>query len=228
MPSQLDRIAPEELSSIFTLGFAQFDSEVFSVQQRLAELRNASPEDRQAPASEGKRMVFDKDDAKEEAKVEAPLERRHGGRWGFFLTETGELASLGDTGNASGFDTKSAGTTIGMDVRLSAHFVLGLTVGYARTESDLMEGGKIKSDGGKGALYALYHQGGFYTEALVGGGLNSYDTRRAGLGGQTYGSTDGKQFDAYLGVGYDFKLGRVTLTPMASLLYTRGGARWLR
>ncbi len=225
VPSQLDRIAADELTSIFALGIAQFETEVFSVQQRLAELRNAAPEDRQAPSSssDGKRMVFDKDEFKQEAKSEVPTERRQGDRWGFFLNETGEFASLGDTSNAGGFDTKSAGTTIGMDVWLSNRFALGVTVGYARTESDLLEGGKIKSDGGKAALYALYHQGGFYTEGLVGGGTNSYETRRSGLGGQAHGDASGEQFDAYLGVGYDVKMGRVTLTPMASMLYTRVG-----
>jgi outer membrane autotransporter protein len=222
VPSQLDRIAAEELTALFSLGFAQFETEVFSVQQRLAELRDAPPEDRQAPPppSDGKRMIYDKGEFKQEAKTEVPREARRGDRWGFFLSESGEFASLGDTGNAGGFDSKSAGTTIGMDVRLNSHFVLGLTVGYARTESDLIDGGKIKSDGGKAALYALYHQGGFYTEGLIGGGYNSYDTRRGGLGGRAYGDTDGEQFDAYLGIGYDVKLGRVTLTPMASLLYT--------
>ena len=108
-------------------------------------------------------------------------------------------------------------------MRLSDHFVLGLTLGYARSEADLIDGGKITSDGGKAAVYALYHHGGFYTEALVGGGTNSYDTRRAGLGGRAYGDTDGRQFDAYLGLGYDLHLSRVTLTPMASLLYTQVG-----
>ena len=76
VPSQLDRIAPEELSALFSLGFAQFDTEVFSVQQRLAELRDTAPEADQAPpsASDGKRMIHDKDD-KEEARTEVARER---------------------------------------------------------------------------------------------------------------------------------------------------------
>ena len=220
VPSQLDRLAPEELAAIFNLGFAQFDTEVFSVQQRLAELREA-PEEDQLPAPSPK---DDKSSSsgKEDLKTEAALERPHD-RWGFFLNATGEFASLGDTSGARGFDSKSAGTALGIDVRLSEHFVLGLTVGYNRTEGDLIEGGRITSDGGKAAVYALFHQGGFFTEALVGGGVNSYDTRRAGLGGRAYGDTDGQQFDAYLGLGYDVRLGRVTLTPMASLLYSLVG-----
>ncbi len=220
VPSQLDRLAPEEFAALFSLGFAQFDTEVLSVQQRLGELRD-SPEEEQLPApspKDDKSAFSGKDDKKEEA----PL-RRRGNRWGFFLNATGEFASLGDTSGAAGFDSKSAGTTIGIDVRLSDHFVLGLTVGYSRSEADLIDGGKITSDGGKAAVYTLFHEGGFYTEALVGGGANSYDTRRGGLGGQAFGDTDGRQFDAYLGLGYDFHLGRVTLTPMASLLYTQVG-----
>lgn len=222
LPHLLDRIAPEELTSIYRLGFAQFDTEVFTVQQRLTELRAPSPEENRgtpAPASDGKRIVPDKEDLKEDA----PSEGSAAGRWGFFITETGEFASLGDTANAHGFNSKSAGTTLGVDRRLSEHFTLGLTLGYARTETDLIDDGKIKADGGKAALYASYHTGGFYTEGLIGGGYTSYDTRRGALDGTAYGHADGAQFDASGGLGYDWRLGRVTITPFASVLYTLVG-----
>ncbi len=112
---------------------------------------------------------------------------------------------------------------MGIDRRLGDHVVLGLTVGYTRTDSDLVDGGKLKGSGGKAALYAMYYQGGFYTEGLVGGGYNNYDTRRSALDGAAYGSADGEQFDAYWGLGYGVKMGSVTLTPIGSLLYTRVG-----
>ena len=58
VPGQLDRISPQALTSIFTLGVAQFDTEVFSVQQRLADIR-ATPAEEEAPFSqpEGKSII---------------------------------------------------------------------------------------------------------------------------------------------------------------------------
>ena len=230
LPRELDKIAPEELTSIYNLGFAQFDTEVFSVQQRLQEVRaNASGDQPAAPPErvpDGKSLAgLDRTDAKTMVRDKENARGSLPGtdRWGFFVEETGEFASLGDTSNANGYHSRSEGTTLGFDRRLCNHVVMGLTVSYAHTDSDLIDGGKLQGDGGKAALYALYHQGGFYTEGLIGGGWNSYDTRRGALGGSAFGTTDSTQFDAYCGLGYDVKLGRVTLTPMGSLLYTQVG-----
>jgi outer membrane autotransporter protein len=227
IPGQLDRISPEELTSIFTLGFAQFDTEVFSVQQRLADIR-ATPASEEAPIfpRDGKSIVPMRGtmnarpmDGKSVARSEMPTEDQ----WGFFVTETGDFTSLGDTSNANGFDLKSYGTTVGVDRRLGEHFVLGLTLGYNHSDIDLSGDGRLNSDGAKVALYAMYHDGGFWTEGLIGGGINSYDSRRTALNGTAHGSTNGTQFDAYYGLGYDVKLGRFTVTPMASMLFTSVG-----
>ena len=69
----------------------------------------------------------------------------------------------------------------------------------------------------------MYHEHGFFAEGLVDGGHNYYDSRRAALEGTARGSTEGNQFDVYTGVGYDAKLRHFTLTPSASLLYSRVG-----
>ena len=87
-------------------------------------------------------------------------------------------------------------------------------------QSDLFDGSKVKADGGKVALYGMYQHGGFYTEVLIGGGYTNYDTTRSAFLGDAHGSTSGVQFDAYVGTGYDFRIGNWTITPMVSLLYT--------
>ncbi len=226
LPHLLDLIAPEELTSIFNLGFAQFNTEVFSVQQRLADIR-ATPASEEAPIPQhvGKDIV-PMDDGKSVVSMRNDTARSRmpaRDRWGFFVTETGDFTSLGDTSNANGFDLKSYGTTVGVDRLLGEHFVLGLTLGYNHSDIDLSGGGRLNSDGAKVALYAMYHDGGFWTEGLIGGGVNSYDSRRTALNGTAYGSTNGTQLDAYYGLGYDVKLGGFTVTPMASLLFTSVG-----
>jgi outer membrane autotransporter protein len=82
----------------------------------------------------------------------------------------------------------------------------------------------MTADGGRAAIYGMHHAGGFYTEGLIGGGYSSYDIKRAGLQGSAFSSPDGGELDAYLGSGYDFKVGQSTLiTPMASVLYSLVG-----
>ena len=226
LPHQLDLIAPEELTSIFTLGRVQFDTEVFSVQQRLADIR-ATPASEEAPIpqSVGKEIVPMGDGksvlsmGNDTARSRMPTRDR----WGFFVTETGDFTSLGDTSNANGFDLKSYGTTVGVDRLIGEHFVLGLTLGYNHSDVDLSGGGRLNSDGAKVALYAMYHDGGFWMEGLIGGGVNSYDSRRTALNGTAHGSTNGTQLDAHYGLGYDVKLGGFTVTPMASMLFTSVG-----
>jgi hypothetical protein len=67
-------------------------------------------------------------------------------------------------------------------------------------------------------------------DAAVGAGYNDYDKiNRGGLGGvtalgpiigKTSGDTTGDEIDGMLGVGYDIKMDKFTLTPMASVYYT--------
>ncbi len=109
-------------------------------------------------------------------------------RWGVFVTGTGEWANVGDTGNARGYDLTNAGFTLGIDYKLTDHFVIGLATGYDHSSADLTDGGRVIVDGGKLALYASYFTGqGFYTDVSVGGGYNSYDTHRAALEGSAIG-----------------------------------------
>jgi outer membrane autotransporter protein len=211
VPHQLDKIAPEELTAIYSISFAQLDTEVLSVQQRLAAIRNAVRGE--APAfTSGKDVVL--------GGQISPHASPDGEGYGFFANATGQYASLGDTSNANGFDVQSVGTTMGVDARVDEHWVLGVTLGYARSSSDLTEGGSLDADGVRAAVYAMYERGEFYTELMVGGSYNSYDTERNALGGIAQGSTSSTSFDAYLGTGYDIHVNQWTLTPMASLLYS--------
>jgi len=233
VPHQLDKIAPEELTSMFLLGFAQMDNQVLSVQQRMADIRGGS----RAPAAQevyaprplaseknpvgggkGVQPVQPVQFADSTRGPDSVLPDHY--RYGFFVTASGDYASLGDSTNANGFNARSVGVTVGMDMLLGDHFAAGIMLGYARTDTDLIDDGSFRQDGERIALYATYFNGGFYTEGLLGVGYNSYDTRRGALDGVARGSTSGGEFDAYLGTGYNIPVGKVTITPIASLLYT--------
>lgn len=221
VPHQLDKIAPEELTSIYTLGFAHMDAEVLSLQQRFADIRQGATYFGQGDASPPQTKTGGKNAPDKQV---SPVQLPNEDQWGFFITEGGDFANMGDTFNANGFNIQSASTLLGIDKRLNDRWVGGLALGYARTDIDLIDDGSLKADGGTAALYAMYHtEKGFYAEGMVGGGYNSYDIRRSGLEGPARGNADGGELDAYYSMGYDMKMGRVTVTPLASLLYTLVG-----
>src|SRR5208337_2082990 len=60
----------------------------------------------------------------------------------------------------------------------------------------------------------------FYLNGYIGGGYNSYDTRRDALNGNAIGNTDGGEFNAFVSGGYEFHYGGWTFGPIASLQYT--------
>lgn len=222
------------LTSIYTQGFAQFDTEVFSLQQRLADIRAGSgdagvpdvynpiphPVSSEKNPWSGKNVRGGKNAWGGEGVQPKEVQLADDDRWGFFITGTGDFASAGDI---NGYDGTTVGTTLGVDCRLSEHWVVGVSIGYSHSESDLFDGSEVESDGGKVALYAMYQHGGFFVEGLIGGGYNNYETTRTAFLGNARGSTHGLQFDSYLGMGYDLRMGGWTVTPMVSLLYTRVG-----
>ena len=220
------------LTSIYTQGFAQFDTEVFSVQQRFADLRQGA-RGFAAPAAYndlpigkspigkspigGKSPLGGKDPMAVDNGIANEVQRADDDRLGFFITGTGDSITAGE---GDQYEGTAIGINLGIDMRLSEHFVGGLTFGYSHSKGELVDDGKVEADGGKAALYGMYHRGGFYTEGLIGGGANHYDIERSAFLGTAHGSTNGQQFDSYLGVGYDIHHEGWTLTPMASLLYT--------
>ena len=222
------------LTSIYTQGFAQFDTQVFSLQQRFADLRASSRASRfstppQIPAIQENH----ENPWSGSGKNGSGKSRRHGKvpqsvlpdevqitddhHMGFFITGSGDSTTAGE---ANSFDGRTIGTSLGVDWRLNDHCVTGISLSYSHSRSELMPVGKVNSDGAKVALYSLYHRGSFYTEGLIGGGYNSYDIERSAFLGTARGSTNGAQFDAYLGMGYDIIREGWTVTPMISWLYT--------
>jgi len=101
--------------------------------------------------------------------------------------------------------------------------VLGTAFGYANTSGDLNLGGRLRNDSGKGSVYGTYYDEGFYVNGIVGGGYSSLDTRRLTVGGFARGETNGTDFDALLGTGYDYHIGGFSFGPLASLRYSRVG-----
>jgi outer membrane autotransporter protein len=108
---------------------------------------------------------------------------------------------------------------MGVDYRVTDHWAIGLSGGYTHTTGELVNDGRLNTDGGRMGLYTTYYTNGFYVDAAASGGWNNYDTRRTAFLGQETGSTDGAEFNGMVAAGYDWKQGCWLIGPVASFEY---------
>ena len=92
--------------------------------------------------------------------------------------------------------------------------------GYAHTATNLQPSGDIDVNTGRGGLYAIYFDHGFYINAAAYGGYNGYSTSRQALLGMANGSTSSGEFSTWTEAGYDFHFGDFAVGPMGALQYT--------
>lgn len=210
------QITPEELGAIYSLGFAQMNSAVNSLQNRFADIRSSREKafvNVASPASSSAKSAL------ESPTVTLPARHRHG----VFTTASGDFSSSGNTGNVGGYDTEAGTILVGYDALINDSLSVGVLVGYSSSNSDMSDGGSIDADGFSAAVYAQYVSNEWFLESMIGGGYNSYDTDRDALNGMAHGDTYGGDLDGYLSFGKDLRSGSLTITPFASLLYTRIG-----
>jgi len=225
IPGNLDRIAPEELAAVYRLGVGLAGVQAQNLQRRMDDLRLSNRRGSTSgfqttgsgPGYSGRLGA---------AGVAGPdgedgnIVRPRDDRWGVFLTGMGEWIRIGDTENARGYELTTGGATVGVDYKATPNFAVGVSAGYAGTAAELAQGGNLRVNGGKIGAYATYYDGGFYADAAVSGGYSNYETQRSGLGGVARGRTEGGEFNALVGVGYDWSLDALTLGALTSVEYT--------
>jgi len=252
LPEELDKIAPEELTSIFTISTSLANVQSINLQRRTDDLRHgvsgfsASGLAMQGsgPGYSGSLFGVAGPTGKETKDVVAPVPEEK--KWGAFVTGVGEWVDVGGDGNARGYDITTGGFTLGLDYKVAPNFVVGVAAGYAGTGADLTGGGDVWVNGGKLGVYATFWKntggaagptgkevkdvempvslgGTWYVDAAVTGGYNSYDTKRAALQGTARGDTDGGELNVLVGTGYDWKVGALTIGPTATFQYTLVG-----
>jgi fibronectin-binding autotransporter adhesin len=216
----LDRLAPEELTSLYQLSIGLARVQTLNLQRRLAAVRRGasgfSADGFTAPVAEGPGSAPDKDS-------QFVMEPNNDGRFGVFITGVGERTDVDSTANARGYKIQTGGFTLGADCKVTSNFAVGVAAGYANSDVDFTANGHGEVDGGKLALYATCHRDGFYVDAGVQGGLNRYDYRRQSVNGSARGRTDGRELHTFLSGGYDRKVGAFDVGAFAGLEYTRVG-----
>jgi autotransporter-associated beta strand protein/YVTN family beta-propeller protein len=221
LPADFDKIAPDELSSLYEISFSFANVQEANIENRLGDIRsglsgfNSSLSLAGSPAP-----IVDGKSGKtiEKNRVLTPAADN---RWGVFVTGNGDFVNVNGDSNSPGYNFTTGGVTIGIDYRATDHFAVGLAGGYAYTDNNLVDSGRATVNSGRGGVYATYFTDRFYLNAYASGGYNNYDVRRADLQGFATGNTDGAEFNGFFGAGYDFHLSsHITLGPIASLQYT--------
>ena len=232
LPHDYDLIAPEELASIYEIGFSQAVVQNDNLQRRMDDIRagsNGFCADGFVPQVSGKDYTKDSDGKgslpdKSTRDVYTPAPDN---RWGVFVTGTGDFVNVGnDDSNAPGYDITTGDVTVGADYRLCNNFAIGIDAGYSRSTADLVDDGRVDVDGGKVGAYATVFGKGlfgskFYVDGAVGGGFNSYDTRRTGLQDEPVrGSTNGNEFNAMISYGSDWTFGCFNIGTWSTVQFT--------
>ncbi len=219
-----ERIPPEELTAIFTLGVSEANIETANLSRRMEDIRAGSSGFRTTGFTINTgvpefSMGLAGPTGPEGKSGPSVIQPTPQNRWGFFVTGIGEFTKVDDTSIAHGYYLPTGGVIFGADYRVSPHFAIGLTGGYAHTNGDLLYS-SLDVDGGTIGAYATVFGGGFYINGAATGVFKDYETHRDALLGVADGDTNGRDFNALVAAGYEWKKGALTIGPTASFQYT--------
>ena len=220
-PITANTLTPEELTAIFQLGFSTAAAQNLNIQRHLEAVRRSSgapPRTQFVPVPTDSKGGLG---GSKGGLMEQTVTEGNDRLWSVYLEGTDASASVDGSSNASGYNFDTRGATLGVDRRVNDNFVVGVLGSYTSSDAQLFNGGSIDGEGYKGAIYATLFKGGFFLDALVGAGSNSYETTRSSLLGFAEGNADGWEFNSLINGGYDIHQGNWTITPMASAAYTR-------
>jgi outer membrane autotransporter protein len=225
VPGALEKIVPTQLLAMFDASIASATVQADNLERRMEEIRDGSTgfsasglhlSDSRGTQSGGgadAKQAIGKDGKELEP---APLSDR----WGFFVNGSGEFVDTQSTALAQGGEFTTGGISTGADYRLCDHAAVGVTAGYSNTATDSRNQDSVKTNSGKLGLYGTVFDQGFFLNGGVGGGVNSYDTKRETIGGNALGDADGNEFNTLLGTGYTYRTGGWSVGPIASMRYS--------
>jgi uncharacterized protein with beta-barrel porin domain len=224
-----DMLTPDELTAIFQMGFSAAAAQNLNIQRHLElarrTVRGSTPQSQFAPAPTGsKGGMFDSKSGLSDSKsglTEQNAMTPQNRSWGVYLEGTDASASVDRSATAGGYEFDTRGVTLGADRRVNDNFLFGILGSYNSLDANFSSGGGIEGESYKAAIYATLFKDGWFVDALIGAGRNSYDTSRPSLLGFAEASPDGWELDTMLNAGYDIQRGNWTITPTASAAYTR-------
>jgi outer membrane autotransporter protein len=209
----------EQLTSMFEIPFSGANTQRFNLTDRMTQIQRGSTgfvsavPPTPAPIPTGKE-IWEKE-VVPPALVPGPTNR-----WGVWVNGWGDWVNVNDDNGAKGYNFTTGGVSVGVDYRITDNLAVGIFGAYAHTWTSLNPG-SIDVNTGRGGLYATYWNQGFYINGGVYAGGNSYDTSRGELTNTlANGSTSGYEVSTFVGTGYDFHFGDLSLGPVFAAQYT--------
>jgi outer membrane autotransporter protein len=144
-----------------------------------------------------------------------------GGKLGVFVTGSVNWGDRDSSTREPGFDFVTAGMAAGVDYRVLPNLVMGLAFTFQATDADvdgiIARIGDVETRSYGLSTYGTFYAGRAYVDWQLGAAWNTYDTsRRIAFGTvntTAEGDTDGQQYMATVGGGYEFPLGATRITP---------------
>ncbi len=169
--------------------------------------------------------------------------------WSVFVQGNGIFSRVTNVSQVPNYNYNSGGFIVGIDYTFGekgttstiqdgkavvtkatsqgSTLTVGLYTGYQGTFAKYANGGDMTINSALFGGYASYTNGGFYSDAIIGGAYNGYRVNRSinfSTVDRTARSTpDGGSFTTYLDAGYDWKVGEFTFGPVLSGQYTYAG-----
>jgi len=225
LPGDLDQISPDALTAFYEISFSNANIQRLNLESRLDDVR-AGSNGFNSNMKINSATVNLEDKAPVDGKaspVEQVLQPGPENRWGVWVTGFGDFVNVDADYNAKAYNFTTGGFSVGIDYRLTDYLAVGAMGEYSHTWTNLTPAGNIDIDSGRGGVYLTLFSHGFYFDGAIYGGHNVYSSSREALGGVANGGTGGAEFSTFAAGGYDWRVGSLTVGPIASLQYTYAG-----
>lgn len=144
--------------------------------------------------------------------------------WAAWAMGNGIFAKVTSVNQIPAYRSDSGGVLAGADYRWSENYSTGLYVGYQGSCGDYGSAGSMRMNSVLFGGYATFHMGGFYADAVVGGGATNYKVTRSisfsTIDRSARSQQNGGQFTSAFNLGYDWQAGGFTFGPIAGAQYT--------
>ncbi len=245
-PQAFDQIAPTFHESLINISVEQAFAQTQLLNQRMSSVRLGA-RGFQAIGIAPEPLVHDKDGKSVVDPKGAGFPTF--GKWNAWVQGNGMFAKVTNVSQVPNYRSDGGGFLFGADYTFgeaataapkaaapaksfrsevsTSTLTTGVFAGYQGTYAEYDGGGSSTINSALFGLYATYANGGFYADAVVTGGYNSYAVRRP-ISFSTIDRTarsrqNGGQFSAALNVGRDWEVGDFTMGPIAGVQYTYVG-----
>ena len=174
-------------------------------------------------------LAYDKDGKKsaDPKDLKTVIQQDRPTNWSAWALGSGIFGKMTDVSQIPNGHSESGSCLIGADYRWSDSFTTGLYGGYEGTYAEYANKSSNRMNSALFGGYASYKAGGFYTDAVVGGGYNAYNVRRtiefSTIKRTAQSDQQSGQLNAALNFGYDWKVSGFTLGPVLGAQYTYVG-----